>query len=305
MTDATPGDRVLVATAPSRYVFEELSGVDTFLAGLVSGVLARTLVCPFDVVKLLVQVDSRDRGFLHSVRVLYDRAGIKAFWTGNWVGLSNQGLYSATKFLMIKELRPLFGSRAQRFRAAASGALAGAIAQAALYPMDLVRTRIILYPGRYSSFFQAAGRIIAEDGVTALWTGLAPTIVGSIPYEGTNYLVYDGIRSLWLRRGEDRRMTPLANAVIGAAAGLVSQAVAYPFEVVRRLMMMTGDDGRRLYGSMGEGFKDVWGREGLKGLFRGLKWNTVKAIPFAALQYTLYDEACRAFRDVRRRGLKP
>jgi len=43
--------------------------------------MTRTLASPFDVVKLLVQIDSKDCGFLHSVRELCVRAGIGAFRT--------------------------------------------------------------------------------------------------------------------------------------------------------------------------------------------------------------------------------
>jgi hypothetical protein len=137
--------------------------------------------------------------------------------------------------------------------------------------------------------------VIREEGITALWTGLLPTFVGSIPYEGSQFLVYDGLRSTYMRRSGIKEISPFINSILGGAAGVVSQTVAYPFEIVRRLMMLTDDQGRHLYSSMGECFRKVWEKEGIQGFYRGLVFNAVRVIPFSMLQYTVYDETCKCF----------
>ena len=294
-------DSVLISTAPSPYPFEFLSRADNFAAGIVSGILARTLSCPFDVIKIIAQVDTQNRTWGQSISALYRERGFKAFWTGNTTAIMNQGYYSGIKFFAIKELRQLVGKRAEKSGAESAliGAVAGVIAQAALYPMDFLRTRMIVYPDKYRSFWQSAATVFREEGFTALWTGLTPTVVGSIPYEGSNYLVYDAFREIYIRNWHVTHITPAANAVMGTAAGMVSQAVAYPFEMVRRKMMLTNSDGKRLYESMTECFIDTYQKEGMGGFFKGLGWNTLKVIPFSALQYTLYDETCKVFRALR------
>ena len=297
----THADQVLISTAPSPYPFEFLSRGDNFAAGLISGMLARTLSSPVDVIKILVQVDTTSHPWHESVMHLYRERGLKAFWTGNTVSVLNQGYYSAIKFFGIKELRRLFGKRQKRtgLQSAITGAVAGVIAQAALYPMDLIRTRMIVYPEKYHSFWQSTGKVIREEGFTSLWTGLMPTVVGSIPYEGTNYLVYDMLKQFYIREWNVNFVSPSANVVLGTAAGIVSQAVAYPFEIMRRKMMLTDESGHAKYRTMTECFRDTYAKEGVEGLFRGIGWNTVKVIPFSALQYTLYDETCKLFRKLR------
>lgn len=301
MRSCSNADDILIATAPSPYPFQRLSRSGNFAAGIVSGMLARTLSSPFDVVKVLVQVAEDGKSLGQSVQDLYKRGGLRAFWTGNTVSILNQGYYSGVKFFIIKELKTLMGNKKNWTGAesAFTGAVAGVIAQAALYPMDLVRTRMIVYPGKYDSLWQATKRIVTEEGILSLWTGLKPTVIGSIPYEGSNYFIYDIFRQLYIRKTGTKTISPKTNAVLGTAAGMASQAVAYPFEVVRRLMMLTNPDGSKMHSSMRACFKKVYKEEGIAGFFKGIGLNTIKVIPFSALQYTLYDETCKSFAYLR------
>jgi hypothetical protein len=292
--------RVLASTAPPPPRFVSLSRWDNYMAGQLSGMLARSIVYPMDVIKLLTQVGTDDLSFVDSCRQLFRERGLFAFWRGNMVSIVNQGFYTGIKFFVIKELHAMFGNR--RSTAAESafiGAAAGVVSQAALYPLDFLRTRMVLYPTVYTSFWQATRKIASEEGFFALWTGLLPTLAGSIPYEGSQYVVYDTLRQ------KSGHVTPLTNAVIGTIAGIVSQSVAYPFETVRKLMMITAPDGKKIYGSMTECFAKVYEKEGIGGFFRGLGVNTLKVVPFSALQYTLYDEMCSLLLRLRKIQANP
>jgi hypothetical protein len=87
---------------------------------------------------------------------------------------------------------------------------------------------------------------------------------------------------------------------LGGIAGIVSQSIAYPFETVRKLMMLTDVNGKKRYATMTQCFLSVYRSEGIEGFFKGIGLNTLKVIPFSALQYTLYDEACKAMLWLRR-----
>lgn len=54
-----------------------------------------------------------------------------------------------------------------------SGILAGAGCSVVSNPFDAVKTRIQLQPGEYRNMFHAARKMIAEEGLKALWDGLA------------------------------------------------------------------------------------------------------------------------------------
>jgi solute carrier family 25 protein 38 len=55
----------------------------------------------------------------------------------------------------------------------ASGVFSGTVCSIISNPFDAVKTRIQLQPGQYRNMVQAGRRMIAEEGVRALWDGLA------------------------------------------------------------------------------------------------------------------------------------
>ncbi|KAK0628527.1 mitochondrial carrier domain-containing protein [Bombardia bombarda] len=55
----------------------------------------------------------------------------------------------------------------------ASGVVSGALCSAISNPFDAVKTRIQLQPAQYRNMVHAARRMLAEEGVRALWDGLA------------------------------------------------------------------------------------------------------------------------------------
>ena len=289
-------DRILISTSPDVIPFMKLTRQDNFICGTFSGFLARTLTSPLDVIKLLIQVGKKGESISDCCRDIYKRQGLLGFWNGNTISVMNQGFYSGIKFFVVKEITSYTGNHvnASTVESAITGAVAGLISQATVFPMDLIRTRIIVHPKKYTGFFQAARMIVQEEGVTSLWSGLLPTIVGSIPYESSQYLVYGQLRQFSVNR-ENKPLSPLQNAVFGTMAGMISATVAYPFESVRKLMMVTDENGNKLYHSMIGCIKEVVKKDGIQGLYRGVGLNAFKVIPYSALQYTLYDEVCKVF----------
>ncbi|OHS98467.1 hypothetical protein TRFO_35087 [Tritrichomonas foetus] len=207
-------DAVLYATSPALLPDVRLNCHDNFVCGLVSGVMARSITSPIDVVRLLTQVSSGEKS-TDFVRQIYKRDGIRGFWQGNFISVVNQGLYSGIKFLLLKELvscrKFLFKSccnstndgdskgnkiicctkpEFSQLEAAVAGGVSGVIAQTIVFPLDFLRTRMIVNPYKYTSIFQAIERIYQEEGIHAFWSGLLPTIAGSIPYESSQYLIY-------------------------------------------------------------------------------------------------------------------
>ncbi|KAK4131796.1 solute carrier family 25 member 38 [Trichocladium antarcticum] len=55
----------------------------------------------------------------------------------------------------------------------ASGVLSGTVCSIISNPFDAVKTRIQLQPGQYRNMVQAGRRLVGEEGVRALWDGLA------------------------------------------------------------------------------------------------------------------------------------
>ncbi len=76
--------------------------------------------------------------------------------------------------------------------------ISGAIAQTAIYPMDLVKTRLQCYsgPGRPPRLLQLSRDIVMLEGPRALYRGLIPSLLGMVPYAGIDLATYDTLKSL-------------------------------------------------------------------------------------------------------------
>lgn len=125
-----------------------------------------------------------------------------------------------------------------------------------------------------------------------------------LPYAGMSFLTHDTATD-WLRLpavapytttrppGRDPSKPPIlkywAELLAGGAAGLVSQTVSYPLEVIRRRMQVGGavGDGHRL--GMAETASGVWRERGWRGFFVGLGIGYFKVVPMAAVSFFVYE----------------
>lgn len=79
-----------------------------------------------------------------------------------------------------------------------SGGLSGALAQGLLYPLDMIRTRLAVCTvrGNYKGIAQTARRILREEGPTAFYRGITPSMIGILPYSGQQQQARPGLGQL-------------------------------------------------------------------------------------------------------------
>jgi solute carrier family 25 (peroxisomal adenine nucleotide transporter), member 17 len=126
---------------------------------------------------------------------------------------------------------------------AISGAVGTAISSAAIYPLDLVNTRLKIQRqlGRdpetdgkrqYSSLLDALRTIYREEGgLPALYTGLGEDIVKSVADSFLFFLFYSWLRGKRLQSSGShaKRPGPAEELAIGAAAGAAARLFTTPF----------------------------------------------------------------------------
>lgn len=73
---------------------------------------------------------------------------------------------------------------------------AGAIAQALIYPIDLIKTRLQCHsePGRAPPLVKFTRDILVNEGPRALFRGLLPSLLGIIPYAGIDLATYETLK---------------------------------------------------------------------------------------------------------------
>ena len=290
-------DRILIATSPQKEL--EMHPSDSLVTGFVAGILSRTMTSPIDVLKMIMQTNTEHVPLANIVRNIYQKDGIKGFWRGNVVACACNGPLTAVKYFVIDDLTKYIGkgkpmsSETRWF----IGAVAGILSQSVCYPLDLIYTRITIHPELYTNVFQATGKIIKEEGFFGLWHGLMPTITGAIVYEGSQFAVSGGIKQFLSQK--KHTLTAWQYLTIGACAGAVSQTISFPFDVMRRRMMIVDSNGNKKYHSYFHCFESIVRNEGIRGFFKGVRLNLVKVIPATAIQYTINEELKNFFENVR------
>jgi len=170
-----------------------------------------------------------------------------------------------------------------------AGGLAGTTVDLALYPIDTVKTRLQSSKG----FFQSGG-------FNGIYNGVGAAALGSAPGAALFFGVYERLKivlsnSEWGRQGQDdgrgggdrRVMGHMVAASVGEAAACL---VRVPTEVIKQNMQTTQlsftSTCRTILGQKSANtiVPSVFG-----GLYRGYAVTLMREVPFALIQFPLYE----------------
>ncbi|ODV88648.1 hypothetical protein CANCADRAFT_32185 [Tortispora caseinolytica NRRL Y-17796] len=322
MLEETPSStNVRLAAGPKRppktlmalYSWLSSSTVASFIAGGVAGAVSRTVVSPFERMKIIFQIQGPAStnyiGVGPTLVKMWKEEGWHGFMRGNGINCIRIIPYSAVQFssyTVLKEalLRPGETELDAPNRLFA-GAIAGILCVAATYPLDIVRTRLSIYTAtigaHHGAEALAKGERIpgmwetmnmmyrTEGGVKALYRGIWPTTLGVAPYVGLNFAVYEGLREYAIPQGETQP-TAIGKLTCGAVSGAIAQTLTYPFDVLRRRFQVN------TMSSIGFQYPSVWGalksivhKEGVLGLYKGLSANLLKVAPSMAASWVSFE----------------
>ncbi|CUG31292.1 mitochondrial carrier protein, putative [Bodo saltans] len=310
-----------------------------FVAGAVAGACSRTATAPLDRIKIIVQeghlVDSGAHKKLQSSsssrllevsRMIRNDGGWRAFWRGNGVNCLKAGpefalIFSIRRFLLSavedrKALEEQFlaNDKAGHLYPVATsippiamhfvvGASAGGSAQLLLYPLEVVKTRIVVstsneFGGGMKEVMQEAYR---TGGIRSFYKGLVPNMVGIVLYRGLEVGLYSNVQAAVVARKHaadttrtkaECQMTAVETAVAGTCASVVAQTATYPLNVVRTRMQTQGLQGRTMPSQCGmcDCMRQLYIKDGVKGLFHGLAANYLKAVPASAIAFVVFEQ---------------
>lgn len=180
-----------------------------------------------------------------------------------------------------------------------SGAAAGLVATTVTYPLDLLRTRFAAQGTErvYDGLVASVREITRNEGFTGFFRGLSAGVSQVVPYMGLFFAFYEGLK------------TPLStvslpfgsgDAVAGITASILSKSAVYPLDTVRKRLQIQGPSRTKYIGGAKIPVYDqgvlktlaqIAGREGIKGLYRGLTVSLFKAAPASAVTMWTYERA--------------
>lgn len=177
-----------------------------------------------------------------------------------------------------------------------AGAAAGAIAQGAIYPLELVRTRLAVSPpGSYRGIIDAAVQVWVREGPRAFYRGIGPSLVGILPYAGVDIAVFEILKDKLVEASPGGRPPPAAILAAGMVSSSIAQFVSYPLALCRTRLQAQGRGGVPLkYASATDVLRQALAREGVRGLYKGIGPNLIKVAPAAGISWFVFEEMKRA-----------
>merc|ERR1719466_197879 len=173
------------------------------------------------------------------------------------------------------------------------GVVAGGVGATAVYPIDLVKTRLrnqrstgsyvgeLMYRNSFDCFF----KVIRHEGVTGLYRGLIPQLVGVGPEKAIKLTMNDFVRDQLRKDGE----VPLWGGMLaGGVAGGSQVVFTNPLEIVKIRLQVAGE-----IATVGERVSaiTVIKELGLTGLYKGARACLLRDIPFSAIYFPGYAHA--------------
>lgn len=268
------------------------------VSGAVAGAVSRTAVAPLETIRTHLMVGSSGNSSMEVFNDIMKTDGWTGLFRGNFINVIRVAPAKAIELLAYdtvnKHLSPKPGEQS-KFPIPASliaGACAGVSSTLCTYPLELVKTRLTIQRGVYKGIVDAFVKILREEGPAELYRGLAPSVIGVIPYAATNYFAYDTLRKAYKKIFKQEKIGNIETLMIGSAAGAISSTATFPLEVARKHMQAGAVSGRQVYKNMLHAFACILEQEGVQGLYRGLGPSCTKLVPAAGISFMCY-ELCK------------
>jgi len=284
-----------------------------FITDLAAGGIARgvskTIVAPIERVKLLLQVqdaskqiaaDKKYKGIVDAFVRIPQEQGFGSFWRGNLANVIRYFPTQALNFAFKDKYKQIFLSGVDpkkdfwRFFVGnlASGGAAGATSLLFVYPLDFARTRLAADVGKGSNreltgLANCLSTIYKKDGAKGLYQGFLVSVGGIIVYRAAFFGIYDTAKVALLK---DPKNAPFwQNWMIAQVVTTVAGIISYPFDTVRRRMMMQAGRAEILYKNTLDCWVKIAQNEGPRAFFKGALSNAIRGSG-GAIVLVLYDE---------------
>lgn len=291
--------------------FDVKSFAKDFIAGGVAAAISKTAVAPIERVKLLLQVqhvskqispDKHYKGMVDCFIRIPREQGVLSYWRGNLANVIRYFPTQALNFAFKDKFKQIFlggvDQKTQFWRFflgnLASGGAAGAASLCFVYPLDFARTRLAADVGKgvqqreFTGLGNCLVKIFKSDGIIGLYRGFGVSVQGIIIYRAAFFGCYDTAKGML----PDPKNTPLVISwMIAQTVTTCAGIISYPFDTVRRRMMMQSGRGKGdiLYKNTVDCWRKIYKQEGGRAFFKGALSNVLRGTG-GAFVLVLYDE---------------
>ncbi|XP_046846923.1 calcium-binding mitochondrial carrier protein Aralar2-like [Xenia sp. Carnegie-2017] len=175
------------------------------------------------------------------------------------------------------------------------GGIGGAAGVTAVYPIDLVKTRMQNQRGvsaeekLYKNSFDCFFKVIRNEGFRGLYRGIIPQLIGVSPEKAIKLSTNDFVRDRL--KTEDGFISFSAEIISGGCAGASQVVFTNPIEIVKIRLQVAGEIGQKVSAI------SVIRELGFRGIYKGARACFLRDIPFSAIYFPAYAHLKKNFSD--------
>lgn len=296
-----------------------LSIIQDSVCGSVSGIVSRTLTAPLDVTKVLYQVGvphANQRAYLggglyNLVKYIKQTEGIRSLFKGNMTSCIKMFPSSIIQFSTFYGMKLVCAGETGEMslsQTAFVSAAAGYVSTIVTYPVDTIKTRLIVQPpvngqSYYKGIVDCWRMMVYTEGVMSLWKGLSAALLATVPSTMSLFIAYELLNRHFIKSDFPK----IANDCIvdgkrvthGMTAAFISLLFTHPFDTCRKKMQAYS---LHLENHGGVDFEvkglrqcllHIWRNQWLFGLYAGLAPAALRIVPFNTLMLWSYNRCKR------------
>jgi solute carrier family 25 (adenine nucleotide translocator) protein 4/5/6/31 len=277
------------------------------LTGGTAAAVSKTAVAPIERVKLLLQVQHAQKsievkytGIIDCFTRVAKEQGFWSLWRGNLANVIRYFPTQALNFAFKDTYKKLFIGGIDKKKEfwkffignLASGGAAGATSLCVVYPLDFARTRLAADVGKgagreFSGLGNCLIKIFKSDGLFGLYRGFFVSVQGIIIYRASYFGFFDTIKSMVST--DPKKVNFFVAWGIAQVVTVCSGIASYPWDTVRRRMMMQSGKKEILYKNTWDCAVKIIKNEGLRAMYKGALSNIFRGTG-GALVLAIYDE---------------
>lgn len=273
------------------------------VAGGLSSMLTKTLMTPIQRVVVMKQLgEHKGMSSLALVKMIKANEGYKGFFAGNLTTLLQRFPYSGIQLIVYGKVKFVLqdmlpddqqgGSQMfQKFVVkCGAGGIAAIVSGAAVYPADVVKTRLQSGDPRYRHITTTIREVWREtNGPRNFYSGLRASLTQRVPDILINYGVYETVKfELEEKFGTDPTIATMAG---GASAAAVAVLCTFPLDVCKRRMAMSGQGkSGKVYNSIGHCMREMYKEGGVVGMYSGAGLEAARCVPQVVMMWLLIEK---------------
>ncbi|KAK3411207.1 probable mitochondrial adenine nucleotide transporter BTL1 [Eucalyptus grandis] len=290
--------------------------VGEFLSGALAGAMTKAVLAPLETIRTRMIVGVGSKHIAGSFLEVMEQQGWQGLWAGNAINMLRIVPTQAIELGTFEYVKRAMTSAQEQWKqdggpnlqlgslnfslslswispVAVAGAAAGIASTLACHPLEVLKDRLTISPDIYPSLRVALSKIYQDGGIGAFYAGIAPTLIGMLPYSTSYYFIYETVKKSYCLKGNKKSLSRPEMLLIGAFAGFTASTISFPLEVARKRLMVGALQGK-CPPHMAAALAEVIREEGLLGLYRGWGASCLKVMPSSGITWMFYE----AWKDI-------